>query len=47
MVYTAEPNLGVLGKRLKGDAKKIGPEIKKWTHDDVAQFLKYGCVTAV
>jgi isoleucyl-tRNA synthetase len=39
VVYTAEPNLGVLGKRLKGDAKKIGPEIKKWTHDDVAQFL--------
>jgi len=39
VVYSAEPNLGVLGKRLKGDAKKIGPEIKKWTHDDVATFL--------
>lgn len=39
VVYSAEPNLGVLGKRLKGDAKKIGPEIKKWTHDDVVAFL--------
>lgn len=39
VVYAAEPNLGVLGKRLKGDAKKIGPEIKKWGHDEVAAFI--------
>jgi isoleucyl-tRNA synthetase len=37
--YSAEPNLGSLGKRLKAEAKNIGTEVRKWSHDDVKGFL--------
>eukprot|EP00668_Euglena_longa_P014268 GGOE01018247.1.p1 GENE.GGOE01018247.1~~GGOE01018247.1.p1 ORF type:complete len:1070 (+),score=313.51 GGOE01018247.1:91-3300(+) len=38
--YSAEPNLGSLGKRLKGEAKAVGAAIKQWSHDDVMNFIR-------
>jgi isoleucyl-tRNA synthetase len=42
IVLSAEANLAVLGKRLKGEAKSVGEKIKKLTHDEVRAFVSSG-----